>query len=239
MAEVKNLEKTLALIKPDAVRAGNAESIMQKIELAGFTITNKARFQLTQARAEDFYGEHKGKPFFEGLVQFMTSGPIWALCLVKENAIQEWRQLMGPTDSNKARETSRKSMRALYGTDGRANACHGSDSPASAERELRFFFPNMVMEPLPTATYAADYIEAMLQPALVKGLTALCKEKPSAKPLECIAWLANWLLVNNPNQPRIVAAEELPLEAVGPENPTVQIGIGVASILAQGEQREG
>lgn len=86
------------------------------------------RPQLTRRRAEEFYAEHAGKPFFAGLVEFMTSGPIYALCLAKAHAIHAWRAAMGPTNSEKARETAPKSLRALFGTDGRRNACHGSDS---------------------------------------------------------------------------------------------------------------
>ncbi|KAL3148410.1 50S ribosomal protein L3 [Trebouxia sp. C0009 RCD-2024] len=136
-------EKTYAMIKPDALRAGKAEEICQLIEVHGFTIIAKQKLQLTPQRAQDFYGEHKGKPFFETLVNFMTSGPVYALVLAKQNAIKEWRSLMGPTNSNTARAEKPKSLRALYGTDGTQNATHGSDSPASAAREIRFFFPQL------------------------------------------------------------------------------------------------
>ena len=90
-----------------------------------------------------FYGEHEGKPFFETLIGFMTSGHVTALCLSKEDAIKGWRALMGPTNSLKAREEAPTSLRALFGTDGTRNATHGSDSTTSAARELEFFFPKL------------------------------------------------------------------------------------------------
>lgn len=102
------------------------------------------------------------------------------------------------------------SLRALYGTDGTQNATHGSDSPASAAREIKFFFPSLSLAPGDTASAAsaAEYITAQLQPALAKALTALARDKPSADKFEAITFLANYLLANNPNKPRIVTPEE-------------------------------
>jgi len=209
--------KTLAMIKPDAVAAGNAGSIMQAVEAAGFTIVQKKELTLTADMASAFYGEHKGKPFYETLVGFMTSGPIYALALSKEDAILDWRKLMGPTNSEIARESEPKSLRALFGTDNTMNATHGSDSPASASRELKFFFPNITLDALPDAAQARAYIAETLQPTLVKGLTALCKEKPSAGKMEAVTWLANWLLDNNPNKPAQFTEAALPLAPDDPD----------------------
>ncbi|DBB13616.1 hypothetical protein WJX82_009787 [Trebouxia sp. C0006] len=195
-------EKTYAMIKPDALRAGKAEEICQLIEVHGFTIIAKQKLQLTQQRAQEFYGEHKGKSFFETLVNFMTSGPVYALVLAKQNAIKEWRSLMGPTNSNTARAEKPKSLRALYGTDGTQNATHGSDSPASAAREIRFFFPQLSQEAVVDGV--GQYMESVLQPVLVQGLTVLAKEKPCAHPIEALSFLGQWLLDNNPNKPRVV-----------------------------------
>ncbi|KAK9817643.1 hypothetical protein WJX72_000069 [[Myrmecia] bisecta] len=184
---------------------------MQLIELAGFTIVAQQKLQLTAQRAGEFYAEHKGKPFYSGLISFMTSGPIYALVLAKEDAIRSWRSLMGPTNVFVARAEQPKSLRALYGTDGTQNATHGSDSPASARREIGFFFPKLMLDPLATSEQAQRYLEDKLQPTLLKGLTALAKQKPSADKQEALAFLANWLLNNNPNKPRMVAPEDLPL----------------------------
>jgi nucleoside-diphosphate kinase len=95
---------------------------------------------LSRAEAEEFYGVHAGKPFFERLVDFMSSGRIVAMELVAEDAIATWRALIGPTDSNTARATAPDSLRAAFGTDNTRNACHGSDAPDTAAAEAAFFF---------------------------------------------------------------------------------------------------
>ncbi|GHP10385.1 hypothetical protein PPROV_000911600 [Pycnococcus provasolii] len=205
-----NLQKTLALIKPDAVRAGKALEIEQLIELQGFTVIQKQSLTLTKTRAMEFYAEHKGRPFYDTLTNFISGGPIVALCLAKVDAIVGWRAMMGPTNSFKARDENPTCLRALYGTDGTQNATHGSDSPASAAREIKFFFPKLVLE-VPSPEAAKEYVARFLQPTLLKGLTALCKEKPSADKLQAITWLAEWLLDNNPNKPRIVPKAEYPI----------------------------
>jgi nucleoside diphosphate kinase len=96
---------------------------LQLIELEGFTILEKKQVLLTAQNAEEFYREHKGKPFYDKLVSFMTSGPILAMLLNAENAITKWRTLMGPTDSLKARQSASSSLRALYGTGRNASQC--------------------------------------------------------------------------------------------------------------------
>ena len=95
---------------------------------------------LSRADAQEFYAEHRGKPFFDTLTEFMSSGPIVAMELISDGAIQKWRKLIGPTNAFKAREEAPSSLRAQFGTDGTRNACHGSDAPSSADRELNFFF---------------------------------------------------------------------------------------------------
>lgn len=137
------LSITFAFIKPDVVKAGKEQDALARIRAGGFEVLGEKTLTLSQEQAEEFYGEHKGKPFFEGLVGFMTSGPAVALALKKPNAIQAWRAFIGPTDSNKARETAPESLRATFGTDGRQNAFHGSDSVASAQRELALIFPEL------------------------------------------------------------------------------------------------
>mmetsp|Transcript_11196 Transcript_11196/g.27266 ORF Transcript_11196/g.27266 Transcript_11196/m.27266 type:complete len:381 (-) Transcript_11196:104-1246(-) len=208
----KTLEKTYGMIKPDAVRAGKVDAILKAAEDAGFVVVASLRTQLTPERAGEFYGEHKGKPFYDGLVGFMSGGPIVACCFAKTNAIMDWRTLMGPTNTFKARDEAPTSLRALHGTDGTQNATHGSDSPLSAMRELKFFFPNLVLDPVPEGAAARDFIKTNLTPTLVKGLAALCKEKPSAGKLEAIAWLADWLLANNPNKAQSFTEAELFLD---------------------------
>lgn len=134
------LETTLAMIKPDAVSAGVAGTIMERIERQGFKIVKKRSYQLTQERAESFYSDHIGKPFFPRLIEFMTSGPIWALALEMPGAIAAWRAMMGPTNSAVAKSTAPTTLRAHFGSDGTMNAVHGSDSPESAAREIELHF---------------------------------------------------------------------------------------------------
>ena len=129
--EWKGLEKTYAMIKPDAVAAGKVDDILKIAEDAGFVVVRRQEPVMDAVRAGEFYAEHKGKPFYPNLVRFMSSGPIVACCLAKNDAIRDWRALMGPTNTFTAREDAPKSLRAKFGTDGTQNATHGSDSPAS------------------------------------------------------------------------------------------------------------
>lgn len=209
--EWKGLEKTYAMIKPDAVAAGKVDDILKIAEDAGFVVVRRQEQRMDAVRAGEFYAEHKGKPFYANLVKFMSSGPIVACCLAKHNAIKDWRALMGPTNTFTAREDAPKSLRAKFGTDGTRNATHGSDSPASAARELKFFFPNLRLDPIPEGAAAREYVARELQPTLVQALSALAKEKPSANKLEAVKWLADWLRANNPNTPPSYSEAELPL----------------------------
>jgi nucleoside-diphosphate kinase len=131
------VEQTFAIIKPDAIKAGNSGRIISMIEDAGFDILRLQKGQLSPDLAELFYDEHKGKPFFKELVDFISSGPIVIMALQKENAIADWRKLMGTTNPAEADEgTVRKQFASSIGQ----NAVHGSDSPESAQRELALFF---------------------------------------------------------------------------------------------------
>ena len=131
------LQRTLAIIKPDAVVAGNIGVIINEIEKNGFQIVAMKMLHLTTSQAEGFYAVHRERPFFGDLVEFMTEGPVVTLILKKENAILEWRKLMGATDPAKADEGT---IRKKWGDSMGENAVHGSDSPASADRELGLFF---------------------------------------------------------------------------------------------------
>merc|ERR1712013_942865 len=134
---------TLALIKPDAVAAGNGEAIVNRIKYEGFAVIAQKRMTLSKERAEAFYAEHKGRGFFDELVAFMISGDLLALKLEREDAIKTWRRVMGPTNFETAKNEAPQSVRALYATSMTKNASHGSDSAQSAKRELGFFFaPN-------------------------------------------------------------------------------------------------
>jgi nucleoside-diphosphate kinase len=131
------MERTFAIIKPDAVAAGNAGAILADVEKAGFKIRAMRMEQLSKAQAEGFYAVHKERPFFGGLVTFMTEGPVVLLCLEAEGAILKWRETMGATNPEKAVEGT---MRKKYGTNIERNATHGSDAPETAAFELGYFF---------------------------------------------------------------------------------------------------
>ena len=128
---------TFAIIKPDAVRAGNIGNIIQKITENGFNIRAMKMVQMSRKIAEGFYEVHRERPFFGDLVEFMSSGPSIVLALEKDNAVQAWRDLMGPTDSTKA---PKGTIRGDFGTSIQENASHGSDSPDNARFELCYFF---------------------------------------------------------------------------------------------------
>ncbi|MBN1549170.1 nucleoside-diphosphate kinase [Candidatus Babeliales bacterium] len=134
------MEQTLGIIKPDAVEAKYSGKIIDAIEEHGFTIAGMKKLHLSQEQAEAFYAIHKGKPFFNELVTFMTSGPVIVMVLEKENAIIAWRDLMGDTNPAKA---PLGSLRQRFGTSIGENATHGSDAPETARAEIAFFFPEL------------------------------------------------------------------------------------------------
>lgn len=131
------MERTLTIIKPDAVGAGNAGKIMAHLEEAGFRVVAMRMLRLSRAEAEAFYAVHRERPFFGELVDFMTSGTVVPMVLERQDAVRELRQVMGETDSTKA---AAGTVRQLYGTDIQNNAIHGSDSQENAARECAFFF---------------------------------------------------------------------------------------------------
>ncbi|MBL8682875.1 MAG: nucleoside-diphosphate kinase [Myxococcales bacterium] len=135
-----SLERTFAIIKPDAVEKNNTGKIIAHIEKAGFRIVAIKKLHMTRAVAEGFYAEHKGRGFFDELVSFMSRSPCFILCLESENAIAKWRETMGATNPEKAAEGT---IRKLFGGSVGENATHGSDAPASAARELAYFFAGM------------------------------------------------------------------------------------------------
>jgi nucleoside-diphosphate kinase len=131
------IEQTLSIIKPDAVAGNHIGEIIARFEKAGLTIAAARLVQLSRAQAEGFYAEHKGRPFFDSLVDFMVSGPVVVQVLSGENAILLNRELMGATDPAKAASGT---IRADFAVAIDKNAVHGSDSPASAAREIAYFF---------------------------------------------------------------------------------------------------
>jgi nucleoside-diphosphate kinase len=131
------VQKTFAIIKPDAVAAGNAGNILALIERNGFRVLALRMQRLSRAEAEGFYAVHRERPFFAELVEFMTEGPVVLLALERADAVAKWREVMGATDPAKADEGT---IRKLYGTNVGRNASHGSDSIENAAIELAWFF---------------------------------------------------------------------------------------------------
>ena len=131
------MERTLTIIKPDSMEAKNAGKILDHLEGEGFQIQALKRMRLTEAQARKFYEVHRERPFYDSLVAYMTSGPIIAAALAREDAVPHLRKVMGATDPANAAEGT---IRALYGSTIERNAIHGSDSPENAIKELHFFF---------------------------------------------------------------------------------------------------
>ena len=131
------MERTLAIIKPDAVERGVMGAIIQRMEAADLRIREMRLVRLSKADAEGFYAVHRDKRFFDDLTDFMSSGPIVVLALEAPDVIRRWRRLMGATDPAKA---DRGTIRREYGSSIETNATHGSDAPETAATELDFFF---------------------------------------------------------------------------------------------------
>src|SRR5215210_1868658 len=131
------MERTFAIVKPDAVRNRATGRILARIEDAGFAIRAMRMIHMSKTEAEGFYDVHRERPFFAGLTDFMSSGPCVVLCLEAPDAIRKWRDLMGATDPAKA---AAGTMRKEFGASIDNNATHGSDAPDTARFELAYFF---------------------------------------------------------------------------------------------------
>lgn len=131
------MERTLAIIKPDAVAAGHAGAILSRIGEEGFRVVGLKMIRLTRAEAEGFYAVHRERPFFGDLTAFMSSGPAIVMVLEREDAIATWRRVMGATDPEEAGEGT---LRHQFGANVERNATHGSDAPGTAAIEVAYFF---------------------------------------------------------------------------------------------------
>jgi len=131
-------ERTLAIVKPDAVGKSLIGKILARLEEAGFVVRELRMERLAAGRAREFYAVHAERAFYESLIEFMTSGPCVAMVLERENAVSRLREVIGATDPAQAEEGT---VRRLYAESVERNAIHASDSPANARREIDFFFP--------------------------------------------------------------------------------------------------
>lgn len=138
------MERTFAIIKPDAVEGKVAGKIITRIEEEGFKIIAMKRIFLSKKEAEGFYYVHAARPFFSDLVAYMTSGPVIAMVLEKENAIKTWRDVMGATNPADA---AAGTIRKLFGKNIEKNATHGSDAPETAKFEIGYFFNALEIHP--------------------------------------------------------------------------------------------
>ena len=129
--------RTFAIIKPDAVSNGYTGKIYDRILQAGFNILSAKLLKMTNEQAEGFYNVHRERPFFNDLVEFMTSGPCMVLALEKSNAVAAWRETIGATNPDEAKENT---IRKDFASNVQENAVHGSDSDENAEKEIAFFF---------------------------------------------------------------------------------------------------
>jgi len=134
------VKRTLSIIKPDATRRNLTGEIVARFEKAGLRVVAQKRMRLSKAQAEAFYAVHKARPFFAGLVEFMTSGPVVVQVLEGENAITKNRDVMGATDPAKAAPNT---IRKDFAENIEANSAHGSDAPETAANEIRFFFSDL------------------------------------------------------------------------------------------------
>lgn len=131
------MEKTFAIVKPDAVESKNAGKILSRIESEGFRVVALKQHRITKSEAEEFYGEHRGKGFYDSLVRYMTSGPVFVAVLERDDAVAKWRAVLGATDPAKAEPGT---IRKEFGASIERNAAHGSATLADAAREVVFFF---------------------------------------------------------------------------------------------------
>lgn len=131
------VERALAILKPDCVRKNLQGEVIARIQKAGFKVLGMKQIRLTKESAGAFYAVHKGRPFYDGLIEFMTSGPVVPIALQKENAVADYRALIGATDPKDAAEGT---IRKLYADNKGENIVHGSDSPENGRIEVAFFF---------------------------------------------------------------------------------------------------
>jgi len=137
------MQKTFSIIKPDAVKAGNAGKILAHLEAAGFRVAALKMVKLSKSQAEGFYAVHRERPFFGSLVTFMTEGPVIVMGLEREDAVKKLREVMGATNPANA---DAGTIRKLYAESIERNSIHGSDAPETAAEELKYFFTTQELE---------------------------------------------------------------------------------------------
>jgi len=197
------MEKVCAIILPDAVAAGHVSAIKLALEEEGFSTLASATMRLNRREASDFYAEKSGQHRFSDMVKRLASGPVEALVLARVDAVATLARFVGSAEAGLASRKPPPTLRAKFAAD----AVHGSDSPLSAAREIRFLFPSLAQRPDGDAAEA--YIADKVHPTLQAALTALCREHPSDDPVVAAGWLADWLTAHNPNKGFDVGTAEI------------------------------
>ncbi|XP_051787337.1 thioredoxin domain-containing protein 6 isoform X2 [Erpetoichthys calabaricus] len=180
-------EQTLAVIKPDAMEK-HKDDIIESVKNQGFLITQMKETVLSREMAEEFYKEHKGKPFFEQLVDYMCRGPCMMMILSKENAVEEWRNMMGPTNPKEAKESSPGSLRARFAKDILENSVHGPSNLQHALEKIKFVFddiglgPNGSLQGVEPALDRADHLDALINGTEMTEETAISNDEQSEAP---------------------------------------------------------
>jgi nucleoside diphosphate kinase len=195
-----NLEQTLALIKPNAMSPFLVEQIMEIIRKHRFEVLIKKKIWLTKDQVMKFYAEHEGRPFFNNLVEFLSAAPIFALVLAREDAVKTWREVMGPTNPNRAKEDAPRSIRALCGVDNLINSVYGSDSVEAAKRDIALLFESDMAQSIMDIPYVepegassvsqktfailkpdvagySEKVEAIIQKIIWSGMTVYKREE--------------------------------------------------------------
>ncbi|XP_055525190.1 nucleoside diphosphate kinase homolog 5 [Wyeomyia smithii] len=196
-------ERTLALIKPDGMK--HRDAITRRIVDAGFFIVQSRVLKLTPEQASEFYLTKNNDPNYRAMVVALSEGPVQAMCLFKQHAVRDLLWLIGPERYQDAVQNAPGSLRALFADscDDLRNVVHGSEDAASAQFEIRFFFPSLILEPIGSDEQVERYLSAMVNPTLMQGLHLLAEERPE----QPLIWLSEWLLANNPYKPRVEVGE--------------------------------
>ncbi len=199
----------MCIVKPDAVLAGLTDRVLGAAEDDGFYVVRRAEKRLTPARARAFYQHLEGTNAFRPAAEFLASGPVVVAVLSKVDAVRAWRERVGPTDPDVARELHPKSIRAQLGVDALRNVAHASATVKDAAREKAFLFPS---GPLPGLVPKEYLLETLVMPGLVEALGELYVAQPS----DPYAWMAHWFAVNDP--PTAEIAEEWPSPCLRPRD---------------------
>ncbi|XP_018567234.1 nucleoside diphosphate kinase homolog 5-like [Anoplophora glabripennis] len=192
------LQRTLAIIKPEAIKYKDV--VLRAINESGLKIINKRIIHLSPEQVSEIYAQHYGSPAFPHIVVSMSVSPLLVLSLAGINAVEKWKTMTGPFGSIREEWFFPYSVRTRFGIqDDQPDTLHSSENVSEAKTEIRYFYPTSILEPLISdEDKATDYIVNYIKPTLLDGLTQLVR----VKPLDPIIFLAEWLLLNNPFQPR-------------------------------------